>query len=124
MKLRILDDSLRLRLGRSEVTRLAQGEPVEGHTHFPTGVFTYRVTTANETSSAASFVAGCIEVCLPAAEVRRWATTDEVSLRATQVLEDGRSLRLLVEKDFQCLTPRDEAEDTDTFANPNVGTTC
>jgi hypothetical protein len=124
MKLRILDDSLRLRLGRSEVTRLAQGEPVEGHTHFPSGVFTYRVTTTSEVRSAASFVDGCIEVCLPVADVQRWATTDEVSLRATQELAGGRSLRLLVEKDFQCLAPRDEAEDSDSFENPNAGATC
>lgn len=30
----------------------------------------------------------------------------------------GRTLRILIEKDFSCLEPRDGEEDTDTFAHP------
>ena len=128
MKLRILDDSLRLRLGRSEVTRLAHGEPVEGRTHFPGSVLVYRILTRADGAAGTSFVAGCIEVQLLRQDVERWATTDEVSLRATQALPEGRALRVLVEKDFQCLAPRDPAEgpaeDGDSFDNPNAGATC
>lgn len=128
MKLRVLDDSLRLRLGRSEVTRLANGEAVEGRTHFPGGVFVYRVVTCEDEAGGASFDAGSIEVRLSRERVARWATTDEVSLRGTQALADGGTLRILVEKDFQCLAPRDPGEDpgvdSDAFENPNAGAAC
>jgi hypothetical protein len=35
VKLRIVDDSLRLRLTRSEVALIERGLPVESQTHFP-----------------------------------------------------------------------------------------
>jgi hypothetical protein len=64
MKLRILDDSIRLRLDRDEVEHLGAGGAVEGATRFP-----------------------------------------------------GDSLSIPVEKDLECLAPRDGESRTNRFRN-------
>jgi len=59
---------------------------------------------------------------LPASQVSAWATTDEVSMLADQVLPGGGKLTLLIEKDFSCLEPghhRDCDDDVDTFPHPS-----
>jgi len=48
------------------------------------------------------------------------AQPDEVSLQAEQPLGDGENLKLLVEKDFRCLSPREGEDDADLFPNPGV----
>jgi hypothetical protein len=59
---------------------------------------------------------GLLVVTLPAAWAKPWAEGDRVGFESTQDAGDGRTLALLVEKDFACLHgPRDEP---DAFPNP------
>ncbi len=53
-----------------------------------------------------------------------WATTNQVSIRGEQQLEDGSTLGILVEKDFQCLTEREDEDESDMFPNPQAGSSC
>ena len=50
------------------------------------------------------------------------ATTDQVSIRGEQVLADGEKLSILVEKDFVCLTGRDDEDESDMYPHPGGGT--
>ena len=53
------------------------------------------------------------------------ATTEQVSIDDQQVLVDGDKLRVIVEKDFACLTPRDGEDESDMYPHPKAGeTTC
>ena len=119
MKLRILDDSIRLRLDRAEVERLGRGGHVEAVTRFPGGTaLRYRLTTGPHED--ASYGGGEISVTLPAPAANHWACTEsEVSIRA-RLPVDGGALSILVEKDFECLAPRDGESQTNRFRNPNV----
>ena len=38
-----------------------------------------------------------------------------------QVLDDGSNLKILVEKDFVCLTGRDDEDESDMFPHPEAG---
>ena len=122
MKLRILDDSIRLRLSQSEVERIAQGEAVHSHARFPDGFFlSYGLEpSAPATEVGATFLDNVITVRVPVEAAQTWATTDQVALIATQPIEGG-ELAILVEKDFECLEPRTGAEDRDSFPNPKRG---
>jgi hypothetical protein len=121
MKLRILDDSIRLRLSQSEVERIAQGEAVHSHTRFLDGFFlSYGLEPSAATEIGATFLDNVITVRVPAEPARTWATTDQVTLIASQPFEGG-ELAILVEKDFECLEPRAGAEDRDSFPNPKGG---
>ena len=125
MKLRIRDNSVRLRLTRSEVDALREEGLVEARTDFP-GDIGFRYVLESSPASVtpgAYFSKNVMTVRLPETAVLAWATTDQVSIDGEQKLDDGESLSILVEKDFQCLTDRDEDE-SDMFPHPEVGTAC
>ena len=120
MKLRILDDSIRLRLSRSDVDLARNGGTVEGRTRFPDGSEFVYAFGVSESGSAATYESDRVVVRLPADEVAAWATDDSaVSLRHEFSLPAGGALKLLVEKDFQCLTARDDEDQSDLFQNPD-----
>ncbi len=123
MKLRIRGDTIRLRLKRSEVNRIAKGSSIVEQTHFPDSVLTYRLDVSEKNDFSASFENGSLVVSLPKSKALHWAGTDEVSLHAMQKHSGKGLLSLLIEKDFSCLEAghhRDSEDDEDTFPHPSV----
>lgn len=128
MKLRIRGDSLRLRLTRGEVHALRETGRVSETIHFGARALDYVLCSADVDAPEARFVGDRIEVALPHATARSWAEGDEVGIEAEQRVDQG-ALRLLIEKDYQCLTPREGREredDTDAFPHPGAesGASC
>lgn len=118
MKLRILGNSIRLRLSQSDVAALLDGGAVEDSIVFPAGpVLTYRLESCAGESAEADYDNNRVVVRFPAADIEAWAQPAEVTLHAELPLGDDR-LELLVEKDFRCLSPRDREDDADLFPNP------
>ncbi|MEL6948600.1 MAG: hypothetical protein AAGM16_00570 [Pseudomonadota bacterium] len=125
MKLRIRDDSLRLRLGQAEVSRIARGEAVEGCMHLPGGnAFRYRLEGASDATVDVVGDGSGLTVRVAADALDDWARDDTVSL-ALRCADDGARLDVLIEKDFACLTARDGDDDADSFPHPEAGnSTC
>lgn len=121
MKLRILDGSLRFRLSRPESQALGNGRTVTAAVRFPDGVFFhYRLVPKTDDSPiAAQFGANTIEVSLSHSVAARLLREKEVSLRGECPVDLDQTLLILIEKDFQCLAPRDEDE-SELFANPRA----
>lgn len=121
MKLRILGDSLRLRLSQSEVQRFARDGRVEQTIRFGGDAqMTYALVHDPEISRLdASFAAGVMTVRMASTVARQWAESDQVSLTGEQTIEADASLALLVEKDFKCAIPRAGEEDYDGFEHPS-----
>ncbi len=122
MKLRIKGASLRLRLTQGEVRALAAEGRVEEQVPFGGGVnLIYRLSCdATATKLNARFAAGVLEVRVPAALAQEWCASQEVALAGTQ--EDApHSLRIAVEKDFACLAPRTDEDESDNFPHPQTG---
>lgn len=124
MKLRIKDNSIRLRLTRSEVAALPENGLVAGQTNFPAGrEFRYRVESSPASVNAAAFFTdNTLTVRLPESAVREWVATEQVSVTGEQVLDDGNLLQILVEKDFACLAPREGEDESDMYPHPQAGT--
>lgn len=122
MKLRIRGDSLRFRLTQSEVSRLAEKAKISESVHFspsPKGILTYSVEASESfTRFSAIFESAEILVRVPASLVDTWARTDQVGIENAQITGAGRKLHILIEKDFQCLQPRSEEDESDNFPNP------
>jgi hypothetical protein len=113
VKLRIRGNSIRLRLGQSEVQRLRAGERVEEHTQFgPTSQFAYTVEPTAHAQISAAFEDRRVIVRVPRNAIADWAGSDQVGLESRQG-----ELKILVEKDFECSNP-DESQ-ADAFPNPN-----
>jgi len=121
MKLRLLDDSIRLRLSRDEVIAAEEHGIVEGQTRFPDGsVFTFALEALKNSSNAsASYASDRLVVKLPALTISAWARDDTaVSLHDELTLPLGGQLKLLVEKDFRCISPRGDEDQSNLFQNP------
>ncbi|MBA4185821.1 MAG: hypothetical protein H0X49_17725 [Acidobacteria bacterium] len=123
MKLRTRGNSLRLRLTKSEVAEIGAGGTVEETVEFggePPQRFIYAlVSTDNVENPTAVFDAGRITVFISKAQAGEWSRTNQIGIEAEKSIgADGRTLRILIEKDFSCLEPRAGEEDVDTFAHP------
>lgn len=122
MKLRIRDNSVRLRLERSEVDTLRDRHKVTASTQFAAGAeFAYAVESdAGCDTPAAEFSSNTIVVRLPAAAVVTWANSEQVSIAGKQAAPGDATLSILVEKDFACLAPRDGEDESDMFPHPQA----
>lgn len=124
MKLRILDDTLRLRLSQSDVARFEAEGAVEATIHFGSGdddALVYRLERDETATELHAELCGrVITVRVPAAAAREWTGTGKVGMEVSQPLHEGRRLHILVEKDFKCAIPRAGEEDYDGFPNPGA----
>jgi len=123
LKLRILDNSIRLRLTQSEVLLAAAGGPVRGTVSFGGGSrFDYLLSSGAQSAGVgASFSGHELTVTVPGDELRRWAESDAVSIEGSQPAAGAGDLRILVEKDFACLAPRAGEDESDMFPHPEAG---
>lgn len=123
MKLRVRDNSIRLRLTRGEVETVQRDGLVRGRVPFGGGVsFDYVLESSPATvNPEAHMSSNVLTVRLPSNTVDRWAGSDEVSIAAEQVLDGGTPLSILVEKDFACLAPREGEDESDMFEHPLAG---
>ena len=116
MKLRILDDSIRYRLSRSEVDSIGEGQGVSSSTSFPGGgLLTYMFSPSDQLKVSASFDNNIIMVRIPGPDGSKWAHNEEVALVDGEI--DG--LHILIEKDFHCLDPREGEDQSDLFPHPD-----
>jgi len=128
MKLRVRGDSLRFRLTQQEVDRLiAEGRVAECVRFSPSDADQLRYTLeASETALnvSARFGGGQVIVTVPARCAAEWAKTDAVGITSTQAIGYGVDLRIAIEKDFRCLQPRTDEDESDNFPNPEQGPHC
>ena len=120
MKLRIRDNSIRLRLTQTETDALKDQGVVAARTRFPGGrSLEYAIESSPASvTPAVHFCASGLTVLLPETVVLAWATMDQVSMHGEQRLEDGELVSILVEKEFRCLAPREGEDESDMFTHP------
>ena len=123
MKLRVRDSSIRLRLTRSEVELVRADGLVRGRVPFDgRNSFDYVLESSPATVKPEAHISNnVLTVRIPEAEILSWANSEEVSISASQILDGGDQLSILVEKDFVCLTPREGEDETDMYPHPEAG---
>ena len=123
MKLRVLDNSIRLRLTRGEVTAIGDDSVVRGRVRFAgNNTFVYMLESAPTTVRPEAHVSNnVLTVRVPQVDIRRWARSEEISIQSEQLLDDGDHLKILIEKDFHCLSPREGEDESDMFPHPETG---
>ena len=70
----------------------------------------------------ADYAGGLLVITIDPVVAELWATGDRVGFDEEQAVEGG-TVRVILEKDFACLDGS-EADNEDTFPNPNDGTSC
>ncbi len=108
---------------QGEVDALRDEGLVTAVTGFPGGrTFRYSVESSPASVNPAAFFSdNQVIVRLPETVVLAWANSEQVSMTGEQVLDDGEKLRILVEKDFVCLTGRDDEDESDMYPHPAAG---
>ena len=129
MKLRFGPNSIRLRLNQVEVAKFAREGLVLERVEFPGSktsalVYSLRIGQDKEGNSV-RFENGEVAVLIPAADVKAWAeNAKEVGIYFTRDLEEGKSLRVSIEKDFQCSDGPPEEVDPAAYPNPLAKAGC
>lgn len=119
MKLRILGNSIRLRLTKKEVASLTTSWTLQEKTPFGEKNFFYALQVVQDGDQlSADFNDGRITLFIPVSLVNNLAQTDLVGVETTLFLPRGESLNLLVEKDFKCLD-EPSTDQSDMYDNPN-----
>lgn len=120
MKLRIHENSIRLRLKPSEVASLRNEGKVEDTLWFGAGVYlAYGLKVSSRTDVLETDFAGNrLRIFVPEAWVAPWADSEQEGFEGVQPIEGGETLRISVEKDYKCLHRPMEAEEGDIFPHP------
>jgi len=124
MKLRLRENSIRLRLLQTEVIQLRETGNVSETIVFgikPTENLTYSLRTAAEASEiSAQIIDNQIEVFLPLLVAENWTDSNEVGIYGIQKIGDLAVLKIIVEKDFVCVERPLDADNADAFTHPNL----
>ncbi|MEQ9405699.1 MAG: hypothetical protein RIM99_19065 [Cyclobacteriaceae bacterium] len=117
MKLRIRGNSIRLRLTQTEVQNLKEQQVVGDSCEFPGGdSLGYRLKAGMDFS--VDLNGNKIDISVPQEIIHSWTESEDLSIEEELELRDGNHLRLLIEKDLQCLTIRSGEDESDAFPNP------
>jgi hypothetical protein len=127
MKLRINGNSIRLRLLRSEVTAFMETGRIEQTIHFASGDHALLIYGLEHESGLSNVEVrhkqSEVIIVLPRQQATSWAETDQIGIYSAVDLGRNGSLNIIVEKDFACLDLSD-ADNHDTFPNPQIGVVC
>ena len=120
MKLRILGNSIRLRLTQTEVVNLYKLGFVRASTQFgPNNFLEYELSLSDNSEFIVTFRNGIISVALPESIGKPWCKGAEISIRHQIRMDRNTNLSILIEKDFKCKTERVGENEDDMFPNPN-----
>ncbi|UXP32468.1 hypothetical protein N6H18_00570 [Reichenbachiella agarivorans] len=115
MKLRILNNSIRLRLNQTEVNTFAQEGIVSAELQFGINSLVYSLKRDHKSQKVeANFEGNEISILVPVAIADQWILPEEVGFEN----DDQAKVKLLIEKDFQCLHKRPNEDESDSFPNP------
>ena len=120
MKLRIKGNSIRFRLTQSEVKIVEQTGLVKDQIKFSNSIsLEYEIKAATGLEYVeATYSEDKITLKVNESLIRDWAHSDQVTISSSLDLSSNENLTILIEKDFKCLSPRDEDE-SDMFPHPN-----
>ena len=125
MKVRILGNTIRLRLKMHETEELALNGVVEEKVEFGPeegDVLSFQLKRGDEIFSIDQQVT-IITINIPQSLIDKWVSTDLVGFEENIATSKGKIIKLLVEKDFACLDG-DREEEEGSYPNPMEDAAC
>lgn len=128
MKMRCVQNSIRLRLRKSEIDQLGQGTTIAEEVGFPgeTPSLSFALKMAEEvTAIQVAFSNHSIQVTLPKPQATSWINSNQVGIETFLPLKNAQRLHILIEKDFPC-KDRENEDRSDFFGDlaTEEGQTC
>ena len=122
MKVRISGNSIRFRLKQSEVQTFGEQGILSEITEFGTAVedtLTFTLSVSSSHTFRISNIDNTIVIEVPQMLAKKWTQTGLVGFEEHINTGKGKTIKILVEKDFKCLDGSDK-ENEDSFPNPNL----
>lgn len=119
MKIRIRGNSVRFRLTKTELEQLCRERSIEERTNFTTQDFIYEVKATEIDELNIQFDSNKISLQISNALLENWDTDQRIGFSHTISTTNGKSIDLLLEKDFTCLEDRGEDE-SNNYPNPKT----
>ena len=124
MKLRLRENSIRLRLLQTEVRRLRETGSISETIVFGISEaekLTYSLHATEDAGEISARITGSkIEILLPLNSAENWIDSNEVGLYAEQKNSNQTVLKIVVEKDFVCVERPADADNKDAFPHPKM----
>lgn len=121
MKLRLRENSIRLRLLQSEIKLLKESGAVsETITFGESQILIYRLQISDVPEIKASCRDNKIIVEIPVQTANIWINSEQVGLQFNQNIADAKLLSILIEKDFVCTERPMDADNKDAFPHPKM----
>lgn len=115
MKLRCTQNSVRLRLRKSDIAQLdTAGKVAESVQFGPNQILTFELNKLGGEQVQATFQRNNLIVSLPASQAHTWIHSNQVGIEVFHPLTKAQQLHILIEKDFPCKDRLDE-DKSDTF---------
>ncbi len=119
MKIRLKENSLRIRLLRSEVDKLVTVGYLEERTSFVNSFLTYALQSIETGEQlTADFADNKITMYVPKTLIKEWPKNSVIGFNAKMPISDTVNLSLLLEKDFVCNDETTE-DQSDNYVNPD-----
>ena len=119
MKIRIKGNSIRIRIVKTELDNFGRDGYLEERTEFGDNYLTYRLESKEGIDNLQAGMKGStITVYMPEPMQKEWIATETVGYRNDMPLSNGKSLFILIEKDFKCLDGEVLEDQSDNFDNP------
>lgn len=112
MKIRIKSNSVRYRLTRTDVAKLAASGFIEEKVNFGEQQLIYALNLTQDDQLASTYINNTITMLMPKRMLSELASSDTVGFETSE-----NDLHLLVEKDFTCLDNVQE-DQSENYPNP------
>ena len=120
MKIRINGNSVRMRISKTELDKFTKTGLLEESTQFGNTTFKYALKTQPGLENLHStYFDNTITIFVPEAMRPKWADPDIIGFDHNLDIGNGKTLFLLIEKDFACIDNALE-DQSDNFVNPNA----
>jgi len=116
MKIRCTENSVRLRLRKSDLNKLRKEEKIFESVTFPAlNKFSFGISIHDDFGGlGAEFDAGLINILLPKTTFKKWFESEALSIEENVLYNKEESIHILIEKDLPCKDRADE-DKSDTF---------
>jgi hypothetical protein len=124
MKLRLRENSIRLRLLQTEARQLRETGKVSETIIFGSNAeekLIYSLRVSEDKNEISARIKGSkIEIFLPLDMAISWIDSDETGLYADQKTGGSTNLKIIVEKDFVCVERPLDTDNKDAFPHPKM----
>ncbi len=121
MKIRIKDSTIRLRLSKMDINTLSEEGCILSECQIAVGnTLKYMISLTEKDEISIKMKYNTIDLKVPFGQLETFLEEDQVGFDHT--IDNGidGGLYILVEKDFQCLVPRSNEDESNLYSNPQA----